>query len=79
LVELTLALLVARVFANDTQRVLPLNDAAALTEAFDGSSDFHFVVGLRGQKIAPENAGFSGAMEDVHYFCQRVNRPCDRP
>jgi hypothetical protein len=38
---LALALLVARVLADDTERALPLDDAAGLAEALDGSSDFH--------------------------------------
>jgi hypothetical protein len=56
---------VARVLADDTQRVLPLDDAAALAEALDGGSDFHFVVWFRGQKIAPENGRFPGAIKKM--------------
>jgi hypothetical protein len=46
---LTLALLVARVFANHTQDIFALHDAAALAKAFNGCSYFH---GLRCWKIS---------------------------
>jgi hypothetical protein len=38
---LTLPLLVARVFANDADDVLPLDDAARFTLPLDGCSNFH--------------------------------------
>lgn len=38
---LTLPLLVARIFANDTNHVLSLHDAATFAKAFNGCSYFH--------------------------------------
>jgi hypothetical protein len=52
---LALALLVARVLADDAHDVLSLHDAAAFAKAFDGGSDFHgwiLRLGFGGQKIA---------------------------
>jgi hypothetical protein len=39
--ELTLPLLVARIFANDTNHVFALHDTAALAKSFNGCSYFH--------------------------------------
>jgi hypothetical protein len=38
---LTLPLLVARIFANDTNHVFAFHDAAAFAKTFDGCSYFH--------------------------------------
>jgi hypothetical protein len=40
-VELTLALLVARIFANDAHNALPADNPAGFTQFLDGGSDFH--------------------------------------
>ena len=40
-VELTLALFVTRVFADDSDSTLSLDDAAGFAELLDGRTDFH--------------------------------------
>jgi hypothetical protein len=42
--KLSLLLLVAGILANDSNDIVPPHDFAALTESFDGGSDFHGVL-----------------------------------
>ena len=70
----------ARVFADHTDHVFALHDAAAFAKAFDGCSYFHVGSSVEKSWILGDEKTHSGKNPSaIHrrlaYFCRKVIRP----